>query len=67
MNASGLVADTGILGEKGAFGNLPAGEACLAPVEGKTSGVAMIDGAMAGVGVIKTPVRMVIRIAILPR
>ena len=55
------MADTGILREKGAFGNLPAGEACLAPVEGKTSGVAVIDGAMAGVGVIKTPIRMVIK------
>jgi leucyl aminopeptidase (aminopeptidase T) len=55
------LADTGILHEKGAFGNLPAGEACLAPVEGKTSGVAVIDGSMAGVGVIKTPIRMVIK------
>jgi len=55
------MADTGILREKGDFGNLPAGEACLAPVEGKTSGVAVIDGAMAGVGGIKTPIRMVIK------
>ena len=55
------MADTGILVEKGAFGNLPAGEACLAPVEGKTSGVAVIDGSMAGVGVIKTPIRVAIK------
>lgn len=55
------MADTGILHEKGAFGNLPAGEACLAPVEGKTSGVAVVDGSMAGVGVIKTPIRMVVK------
>jgi len=55
------MADTGMLREKGAFGNLPAGEACLAPVEGKTSGVAVIDVVMAGVGVIKTPIRMVIK------
>ncbi len=55
------MADTGILVEKGAFGNLPAGEACMAPIEGKTSGVAVVDGSMAGVGVIKTPIRMVIK------
>ena len=55
------MADTGILDEKGAFGNLPAGEACLAPVEGKTSGVAVVDGSIAGVGVVKTPIRMVVK------
>jgi len=55
------MADTGILCDKGAFGNLPAGEACVAPVEGKTSGVAVVDGSMAGVGVIKTPIRIVIK------
>jgi len=55
------MADTGILHDKGAFGNLPAGEACLAPVEGKTSGVAVIDVVMAGVGLIKTPIKLVVK------
>ena len=55
------MADTGILHEKGAMGNLPAGEAFIAPIEGKTSGVAVVDGSMAGVGVIKTPIRMVVK------
>lgn len=54
------MADTGLLHEKGAFGNLPAGEACLAPIEGKTSGVAIIDVVMAGVGVVETPIKMVV-------
>ena len=54
------MADTGLLHEKGAFGNLPAGEACLAPIEGKTSGDAIIDGVMAGVGVVETPIKMVV-------
>ncbi len=40
--------DTGILHERGAFGNLPAGEAYIAPLEGKASGVFVADGAMAG-------------------
>ena len=55
------MADTGILHDKGAFGNLPAGETCLAPVEGKTSGVAVIDVVMAGVGLIKTPIKLVVK------
>lgn len=55
------IADTGILREKGAMGNLPAGEAFIAPIEGKTSGVAVIDGSMAGIGVIKTPIRIVVK------
>lgn len=43
-------ADTGILTEKGAFGNLPAGEAYLAPVEGEGDGKIIVDVSMAGVG-----------------
>jgi len=55
------LADTGILHNKGDFGNLPAGEACIAPIEGKTSGVAIIDATMAGVGLLKTPIKLVIK------
>lgn len=55
------IADTGDLTEKGAIGNLPAGEAYIAPIEGKTFGVAVIDGTMAGVGIIKTPIKMVVK------
>ena len=54
-------ADTGDIRGKGSFSNLPAGEAYIAPVEGKTSGIAVIDGSMAGVGVVNTPVKMVIK------
>ena len=35
--------DNGIYTKKGAFGNLPAGEACMAPVEGTANGVFVID------------------------
>ncbi|MEW6096795.1 MAG: aminopeptidase [bacterium] len=36
-------ADTGILTKKGDFGNLPAGEVYIAPVEGKTEGSLVIE------------------------
>jgi leucyl aminopeptidase (aminopeptidase T) len=40
---SGL-ADTGDLTARGAFGNLPAGEGFIAPLEGRTNGVVVFDG-----------------------
>lgn len=36
-------ADDGLLTESGSFGNLPAGEAFLAPVEGTTEGVMVVE------------------------
>jgi len=50
--------DTGIVHNPGDFSNLPAGEAYLAPVEGTAQGVMVIDGAMAGVGKVKRPIKM---------
>jgi len=35
--------DTGLYHKQGEWGNLPAGEVCLAPVEGTTNGVLVID------------------------
>jgi leucyl aminopeptidase (aminopeptidase T) len=52
-------ADTGILDRPGLFCNLPAGEAYIAPPEGKVEGVAVIDGAMSGVGILKKPIKIV--------
>ncbi len=52
--------DTGLYTEPGAFGNLPAGEAYIAPVEGTSSGVVIIDGAIAGIGLLDEPVRLVV-------
>jgi len=52
-------ADTGILDRPGEFCNLPAGEAYIAPLEGKTEGVAVIDGAMSGVGILEKPITIV--------
>jgi leucyl aminopeptidase (aminopeptidase T) len=50
------IADTGILRKKGEFGNLPAGEGFLAPVEGASEGVLVVDGSMAGVGLLEQPI-----------
>ncbi|MEM4861562.1 MAG: aminopeptidase [Candidatus Nezhaarchaeales archaeon] len=56
-----FIADTGILIERGSFGNLPAGEVFVAPIEGTANGVVVFDGAIAGVGTLKVPVKVLIR------
>ncbi|MBI5343764.1 MAG: aminopeptidase, partial [Deltaproteobacteria bacterium] len=38
-----ITADTGIITEPGSFGNLPAGEAFLAPVEGTAEGILVLE------------------------
>lgn len=49
------IADTGKLGEKGAFGNLPAGEAMVAPIETKGTGLLVVDGVIVGMGSLIEP------------
>jgi leucyl aminopeptidase (aminopeptidase T) len=44
------VASTGVHREPGSSGNLPSGEAFLAPVEGTSEGELLVDGSIAGVG-----------------
>ncbi|MCS7139539.1 MAG: aminopeptidase [Candidatus Nezhaarchaeota archaeon] len=56
-----IIIDTGILHDKGSFGNLPAGEVFVAPIEGTAQGTLVIDGAIAGVGIVKHPVKIVVR------
>ncbi len=48
-------ADDGNIGTKGAFGNLPAGEAYLAPFEGTARGRLVIDGSFPICGLISEP------------
>jgi aminopeptidase len=55
------LASTGLLREKGQWGNLPTGEAYLAPLEGQSQGVVVVDGSMAGIGMTKDPIRIVVR------
>ncbi|HEO63711.1 MAG TPA: aminopeptidase [Candidatus Omnitrophica bacterium] len=53
--------DSGIYKKKGAFGNLPAGEACIAPLEGLAQGVIVVDGSIAGFGKLKKPVKIIVK------
>jgi aminopeptidase len=53
-------ASSGLFREKGLWGNLPTGEAYLAPVEGASNGVVVVDGSMAGVGMMSQPLRIVV-------
>ena len=46
-------ASKGLFHAKGESGNLPTGETFLAPVEGSSNGVFVVDGSMAGLGLIK--------------
>lgn len=53
-------ASHGLFREKGQWGNLPTGEAYLAPLEGQSQGVVVVDGSMAGIGMLKAPIRITI-------
>jgi aminopeptidase len=55
------IASTGLFHKKGQFGNLPTGEAYLAPLEGQSNGMVVVDGSMAGVGVVTTPIRILVK------
>lgn len=46
------VASTGMFRRGGLRGNLPSGEAYIAPVEGRSSGRVLVDGSMVGVGLL---------------
>lgn len=54
------LADVGVYTEPGAFGNLPAGEAFVPPVEGTANGTLVVDGAMAAIGKLATPLTLTI-------
>ena len=49
------VASTGIYRESGQSGNLPSGEAYIAPLEDGCDGQIQIDGSMVGIGLLESP------------
>ncbi|HXK59936.1 MAG TPA: aminopeptidase [Acidobacteriota bacterium] len=53
-------ASSGLFRERGQWGNLPTGEAYLAPLEEQSSGVVVVDGSMAGIGKVQTPIKITV-------
>ncbi len=51
-----IIRSKGVLRNRGESGNLPSGEVFLAPWEDQTQGKLVIDGSMASIGMIKTPI-----------
>lgn len=47
------IASKGLFHKKGESGNLPTGETFLAPVEGTSNGIFVVDGSFAGLGLMK--------------
>lgn len=60
LNLTGRTAipDAGELVERGAFGNLPCGEGFIPPADGW--GTLVIDGSIAGIGLVDEPVELVV-------
>jgi len=54
----GTPPDDGLYNQPGRWGNLPAGEAYIAPVEESVQGIAVIDGSMAPIGPLRQPIRL---------
>jgi leucyl aminopeptidase (aminopeptidase T) len=54
-------ASSGLFLKKGESGNLPTGEAYLAPVEHCSQGVVVVDGSMASVGMVQTPITITVK------
>src|SRR3954447_771440 len=52
------IPDAGELTEPGAFGNLPCGEGFISPAD--SNGTLVIDGSMAGIGLVDGPVQLVV-------
>ncbi|MCK1993560.1 aminopeptidase [Peribacillus muralis] len=55
------VPSTGVFKEKAASGNLPSGEAYIAPVEGEAEGKIEINGSIAGIGLLEKPIVLTIQ------
>ncbi|QOS76648.1 aminopeptidase [Paenibacillus sp. JNUCC31] len=55
------VPSTGMYLNPGESGNLPSGEAYIAPVEGMGEGEILVDGSIAGIGAISKPVLLTVK------
>jgi len=55
------IGDDGIYTKKLAFGNLPAGEIFIAPLEGKTNGTIVVDASVGGIGKIDKNIEIIVK------
>ncbi len=60
ITARPLIRDTGLYTKPGDWGNLPAGEVYVAPIEGSAEGRIIIDGSLAGLGLLTEPVEVIV-------
>jgi leucyl aminopeptidase (aminopeptidase T) len=58
LEGRSAIADAGDLKASGAFGNLPCGEAFIAPVEGTANGRLVVDGSIAAIGRLSEPITL---------
>ncbi|GAB2490042.1 aminopeptidase [Alkalibacterium psychrotolerans] len=54
------IPSTGIFREKGQAGNVPSGEAFIAPLEDSANGSLIVDGSIAQLGIVKVPLKLTI-------
>lgn len=61
LRGRAAVEDNGDLRRSGAFGNLPAGEAYVAPLETCGEGSVVVDGSVAGYGLLRQPLSIAVQ------
>ncbi|WP_059172823.1 aminopeptidase [Bacillus sp. FJAT-27445] len=54
------IPSTGVFRNKGESGNLPSGESYIAPIEDSANGTILVDGSIAGIGVVSEPVLLTV-------
>ena len=61
LNGRPGIPSPGVYREKGQAGNLPSGEAYIAPIENGSNGTMLIDGSMVGVGLLSSPLTVTVK------